>query len=421
MDYFDGVRVIAIDLVSYDHSFRSSYERPEINTTFQRILRQEKPDVLHCCHLLNLGATVIAEAAKVNLPVILTLTDFYGICWTSWLMTRRGKPCDGPAPDGINCVADFYGSTFRPTNSKLVNLLLLFGQVFPQVWKWFGQWGNSHAARNLCPPVRDIQLRKDRIWKYVQHVDRFIVATDYLKDAFIRNGYPAERFTKITFGITHPSEAERAALEDRYTIGKHGSPFVFGFIGQIAKHKGIDLLIKAFQKADLIEAELHIYGDLNQERRIKKFVLAACNSTPRIKCLGTFPGAEIYQKLSSIHTLCVPSIWAENAPLVLLNALASKTHVIVSDGKGLSEFVQDDVNGTVFKNKNVKSLEQALRRAYSQRVVLGEKMRSQSGYTLSPQGYAHQVSQIYEDILEKKAVVCANSTTPVMGTGLEKR
>ena len=219
MEYcFDGVRVIAIDLVSYDHSFRSSYERPEINASFQRILRQENPDILHCCHLWNLGATVIAEAATVNVPVILTLTDFFGICWTGWLMTLRGKPCDGPAPDGTNCVADFYGSTFHPnypTNSKLINLLLLFGQDFPPVWKLFAQWGKSNAARNLYPPVGDIQIRKDRIGQYCQHVDRFIVATDYLQNAFIRSGYPAERFTKVTFGISQPSEAERIELEDR--------------------------------------------------------------------------------------------------------------------------------------------------------------------------------------------------------------
>jgi glycosyltransferase involved in cell wall biosynthesis/cyclopropane fatty-acyl-phospholipid synthase-like methyltransferase len=398
---FEGIRVISIDLVHLGEiSFRSTYERPQLDPIFRRILWQEKPDLMHCCHLLYLGGTLIAEAKKARVPVVCTLTDLFCICWTNKLITLKGKPCVGPKYNGLNCLADYYGCTFWSTR--------MARHVFERgIRNFAGKLKRILKEKPNLPsrsrfPVTDVQFRKERLHEYYRYVDRFLVATDFLKDAYVSNGYPPDRFTKLTFGINQPSEADKILLEKRYVFKKHGTPFVFGFIGQVAHHKGIDLLIKAFREADLAEAELHIYGDLDQEEDMKRFILSACEQDHRIRCLGTFPGEEIYHKLTSIHALCIPSVWGENAPLILLNALASKTLVIVSDGKGLVEFVQDGANGIVFKSRELKRLIHALERACAHRHEWGRKLQNQAGYTVSPADYSSHVLKIYREILEDR-------------------
>ncbi|MBI5252127.1 MAG: glycosyltransferase [Desulfomonile tiedjei] len=401
---YEDVRVLALDIrLAGGSGFRFQYERPQIADILGRILCEEKPDLVHCCHLMHLGATVIGFAKAAKLPVVCSLTDFYGICWTTKLLTSLGSPCDGPLPDGINCFADFYVGASMRALGRFGNWVRYLGPFVPHFsWVMLEKCFNSWLGRRLELPAEDIRLRKERLLKYYQNVDVFLTASDCVKDTYISHGFPADRFKKIPFGIGQPDESEKVALGQRYAEVQKGAPLVFGFIGQIARHKGVHLLVKAFQRAHLPNAELHIYGDLNQDREAMNRILKAKDADPRIKCLGTFPGNEIYQKLSSIHVMCVPSQWAENAPLVLLNGLASKTILIVAPEKGLVEFVQDGASGLVFETNNVESLTIAMRDVSERRNCLLELSRSMAGYRQTGESYAQQICQIYQELLSQR-------------------
>jgi glycosyltransferase involved in cell wall biosynthesis len=68
-----------------------------------------------------------------------------------------------------------------------------------------------------------------------------------------------------------------------------------------------------------------------------------------VKFKGTFPHEQIGAILRGAHLCVVPSIWYESAPLVLCSALAAGTPVMVSDLGGLTEVVQQGVNGFSFE------------------------------------------------------------------------
>jgi glycosyltransferase involved in cell wall biosynthesis len=395
---FEGVRVLTVDPGA---TFRSSYERPELADVFRRILCKEKPDLVHCCHLLNLGGSLIGVAKEANLPVVCSLTDFFGLCFTCQLMTLGGRPCNGPRRNSANCVADFYNAVLADMNGKLGTLGRRLGRIVPgSLWCLLDDCAKFLLGRELVTFRKDLQLRKNRLFEYYRQVDVFLAATEFMKDVYVSHGFPEDRFRKITFGIMQPDEKEVIALKKRYTELQHGAPMVFGFIGQIAYHKGVDLLVKAFQEAKLPKAELHLYGDLDQHPSYAKSVLAASKADPRIKFPGTFPGMEIYQKLSRMHVLCIPSRWGENAPLVLLNGLASKTFLVVSQGRGLVEFVRDGVNGVICESASVKSLASSLKNLSEERDRLLEKTGMLPGYGFTPDDYAQQVDRMYRHLIK---------------------
>jgi glycosyltransferase involved in cell wall biosynthesis len=71
---------------------------------------------------------------------------------------------------------------------------------------------------------------------------------------------------------------------------------------------------------------------------------------------GTFPKESMAGVLQDIDLLVIPSRWYENSPLVLLNALATHTPVLVSNVSGMTEFVQEGINGRVFERGSVDDL-----------------------------------------------------------------
>ena len=65
--------------------------------------------------------------------------------------------------------------------------------------------------------------------------------------------------------------------------------------------------------------------------------------------MGPFAHDELPAVLSSLDVLVVPSVWYENTPFVVLEAFSTGRPVVASDLGGLSELVDDGVNGKLFK------------------------------------------------------------------------
>jgi glycosyltransferase involved in cell wall biosynthesis len=115
-------------------------------------------------------------------------------------------------------------------------------------------------------------------------------------------------------------------------------------VGQIAIHKGPDLLIEAIRGLPPGSVELVIYGPHNQDPAYMQRLTAAAVGLP-VTFPGTFAPARMAEILADFDVLCLPSRWAENGPLVLLNALATHTPVLVSDMGGMTEFLNPDGKG----------------------------------------------------------------------------
>ena len=82
--------------------------------------------------------------------------------------------------------------------------------------------------------------------------------------------------------------------------------------------------------------------------------------------------------------LVIPSRWYENSPLVLLYALATRTPVIVTDVKGMTEFVRDDWNGYTFPMNDVNRLTEILQKVIDDPHILNVFRRMQITKKIRP-------------------------------------
>jgi len=396
----EGLRVYNIGSTpSRLEAFRSSYCRAEMEPIFNKVLKLECPDIVHFTHLVHLGSNLIALAKSQGLSCVISFTDFYGVCWAGNMMRVDRIACGGPGKGSFNCVADHllhHGPIARNALlSRLGHRVLRTSSPF-----WYRIF---RAAVPFVLPGAEVILKsleeRPQIHEtFYKVADHFILSTEFLQKVYVEKGFPSGRMSQLTYGVPQPSVEEGKVLEARYDLpfGKD-RPIRFGFIGQIAKHKGVDLLVDGFLAAAPAHAELKIYGKLGEDPFSKGLKERAANAE-RVTFCGIFDSARVYDVIAGIDVLCIPSRWHENAPLVLLNGLASKTVMLVSDGYGLTQFVKEGVNGFIVKKSDIGSWEEVIARISKQPAALQKIHKRHPGYSITSESYAEKVSELYKKL-----------------------
>ena len=114
----------------------------------------------------------------------------------------------------------------------------------------------------------------------------------------------------------------------------------FGYIGQLQWSKGVHVLIEAFKRAKLGEqASLHIWGDPTRNTGYVQTLSSLIEGSPQIALRGRFEQDQLARVLGDIDVMVVPSLWYENAPLVIREAFAANIPVIATNLGGMAEVV----------------------------------------------------------------------------------
>jgi spore coat protein SA len=156
----------------------------------------------------------------------------------------------------------------------------------------------------------------------------------------------------------YPESVYESDQKIREQFGLPRNKKIILFKGRMVKEKGIIELIKAFSAIDKNDILLLIVGSKNfgeKRSRMSSYETELMNmiqQDDRIQHIGYVPYNDI-PKLNKISYMCVvPSIWEEPAGLVVLEAIASETPLVVSDAGGIPEYVKPDYTNIVARDSN---------------------------------------------------------------------
>jgi glycosyltransferase involved in cell wall biosynthesis len=246
--------------------------------------------------------------------------------------------------------------------------------------------------------TRDITERPDVMRGFYANYSAAIAPTRFLRDAYVSNG------------LTVPLRESRFGVDAPRRPKPHRAPSLrmrFVYIGQIAPHKGISILLDAFSRLPQNAAILDIFGKEDQYPDYTTLLKKKAEGLA-VRFCGTFPKERIYDVLEEADFLVIPSVWPENSPLVLLNSLASHTPVIISDVEGMTEFVQDGQNGFVFRRGSAAELERVLRKIIAD-PVQARAMSATTEYDRSVEDMGDDVLQVYASVVGREAVETSQS------------
>ncbi|VFU08121.1 glycosyltransferase [Methylocella tundrae] len=384
---YDGVRVISIDKNLFpNRSVRDTYEQPSLRNLHERLLRKIQPNVVHVCHLISHTTALLDVARAMGIPVFATLTDFFGFCYNNRLENAQGELCAGPDEARANCIACFLQLVGARPDAKPLTRLGADRRLRPFVAKGLARLGrreeNPFSISGFEP--NDIVVRPDILRRAMGVYCEAIAPTLFLKRAYEANAFPAPMHISH-FGV----EIDRSPKPAR----ARGDSVRLGFIGQLFPHKGAHLLLDSLRASGRQNLSLQIWGPDDQDPAYYATLRQKAEGLP-VRFQGTLPRQELAGALAGLDYLVIPSTWYENSPLVLLQALATHTPVIISDVLGMTEFVQDGRNGFHFSRGDVASLTAVLHKVADD-PELAARLSAATSYDRAPADMAKDVLAMY--------------------------
>lgn len=345
--------------------------------------RETNPHVVHV--FLFAGMLSIVRAAKaLSIPVVLTALDFGMFCSNFLLLRPDGGLCDGTMEfqKCEECQIQRYSRKHQVAYKTTAYLPSAAGNGLRKL-------ANSVGLNDpfLTLDVREALKALRKNWSNIDSlVDVVITPSNIMRSMYIANGFPQERLHSVVYGVD-ANRVEKSPSDRKIR---------FGYIGRLHAAKGVNTLLEAFGKLTDPDVSLSIFGPLPDEYSTDPLLLSAKRDS-RIIFRGSVDQANVRQIHESIDVLVVPSVCYENAPIVVLEALAYGTPVVASDVDGIKQFVRHEVNGLIFERANPQSLQQALERLVTQPELLESLNDSHPNVTTLAQN-AEQLLGIYRTL-----------------------
>lgn len=128
------------------------------------------------------------------------------------------------------------------------------------------------------------------------------------------------------------------------------------YFGRLEKIKGIYTLLDAIRL--LPEVPLLIVGDGNEKENIKKYI--DMNNINNVTLLGFKKGQELHRLIEKSICTVAPSEWYETFGLTLIESFSHGRPVIASAIGGMTEVVDDGVDGWLFPSGDRDALKEKI-------------------------------------------------------------
>ena len=181
-----------------------------------------------------------------------------------------------------------------------------------------------------------------------------------------------------------------------------GDKKVVLFVGRLAEVKGVKYLIEAMKS---IDAMLVIVGDGDLKEELMR---QASEQGPKIIFLGAKTHEELPSIYASSDVFVMPSVTAsdggtEGFGLVIIEAMASGLPIVASNSGGIAQTIQNDVNGLLCEERNVKQLAESINKVIKDK-ELGDKLLQEGKETLRNYDYIHiacKYKQMIENVVQE--------------------
>ncbi|MFI4990040.1 MAG: glycosyltransferase family 4 protein [Solirubrobacterales bacterium] len=210
-----------------------------------------------------------------------------------------------------------------------------------------GSWTSHLLGRNLAEYER---------------ADRIYVASRYVRESFLREGFAEERLADFPLTPDARYSAEAAHRGDRSL--RAGAPrgesdrFDVVYVGSLAVHKGVPLLIDAFRRLAHTDLRLVLVGGWGT-RGMRRFVQTACAADPRIL---VSPGDPLERLRGA--SLCVHPAYEDGFAYAPAEALACGVPLLVSEDTGMKELIDVPRRGLILPTGDLDALSEAIDAAY---------------------------------------------------------
>jgi glycosyltransferase involved in cell wall biosynthesis len=377
--------------------FESHYRNPKIERLFLASLRETRPDLVHFQHCIGLSAGLPAIVRQLGIPFILTLHDYWYICPTTRLLTKAMTICSGPH-QGAEC-----GQCLGPAVevSSFLHWAPFYERIrdslVPYSWQrkilaWLeGAQPASRSANNPLPQpfIERMRFMRDML----ATAPRLLAPSTFCAQVYLSYGAPVDAMRVLPWGL----DLERWQHMPAWTP----SPVVrFAYIGTLAAHKGVDVLVRAFRRVSAADVELHLFGSGAPNDPFAAQLREAAAGDSRIRLRGRYDNERLPDLLADMDVVVIPSRWHETFSIVTHEALLAGRAVVASRVGAIPEVITDGVNGLLVSPSDKAALAEAMSSLANDRALVERLARAARNTPhTSIQDHACEVESIYLDVI----------------------
>lgn len=241
-----------------------------------------------------------------------------------------------PGGDNQHCTAGWTGLELQEPPAATATKLKPAKSLYRAMERFLS--ADSRQRR-----MEKVERRLERILEACRQVDLFLSPSPFLRDQMVEFGIPADR-------ILFSDNGMRTDLLQPFRR-RPSETLRFGYVGTLAPHKGVQVLVEAFERLQQEmpgnNATLQIHGSLDWFPDYVHRLRAAAGE--RVTFHGEFDNQDALTIYAGIDALVVPSIWWENSPITMHEAILTGTPIIASHFGGMADYVRDGENGLLFK------------------------------------------------------------------------
>lgn len=287
----------------------------DIKASFNKILDDFMPDIVHLHNIHSYLSPVVAQLAKKHgCKVVWTMHDYKLVC-PSYSCLLQGKPCE-------RCIGHSKMHVLKTRCMK--GSLAASAMAYLEARKW-----NRHILG--------------------QYTDAFICPSQFMASKMCKDGFDAEKIHVVCNHV----DPEKLALFKSCDFARED---YYVYVGRLSHEKGIETLLHVASK---LPYNLKVAGDGPLRKQLEEQYSNNCN----IEFLGYQNAWQVATLLSKARFSVMPSECYDNNPLSVIESLCAGTPIVGARIGGIPELLSD-VNGIAFTAGSSDELAQAIIQAF---------------------------------------------------------
>jgi len=336
------------------HASWRSIHSAESGRRMARLLRDFEPDVVHF-HTVqaHLTLSVVQASIAAAVPTVWTLHDYHWVCPATSLL-RGDRPCE-------RCSGGRY---------------------------WHCVAGRCKAGELFRSLAATVESYLTQLRGTLGRVDCYVAPSHFLGRKVLEMGLAARRLEVVPNPVQVEDAEAASGQRDR-----HGLLYV----GRLSPEKGVAGLIRAV--AGLADAPLRIIGDGPEEAGLREL---ATQLEADVVFDAWASRSVVRERMAEASLLCVPSIWYENCPGVVLEAMVAGLPVVASDIGGLAELLHGGRAGWLAPPGETGAWRRVIGEALgdeARTTQLAARALTRVRRRHDPRGFIEHIESIYESLL----------------------
>ena len=288
------------------HSFKSAKE-------IDAFLGENEVDVVQLQNVFPfLSPSVVPVIKRHGIPVVMRCPNYRLFC-PSGLHLRDGKVC-------TKCAGG-------------------------KEWNCFKHNCESNRLKSLGYSIRSGWARYRRT--FLDHVDQFLVLTEFQKKRFMDGGIEEERISLMPNFSQQPIDKPL-----QRSLGKTVS-----FVGRLSQEKGIELFLQAAERLPHLK-----FVAAGNDRWISD---TGRSVPPNVELTGFLSGSELEQFYRDSKMMCFPCQWFEGFPNVMITAMEHSKPIVAADIGALPEIINRDECGILHEPSSLDEMVAAIEKLSS--------------------------------------------------------